>query len=110
MKKFTTAYNKQIIMHKAHEMYRDGRFGSWSMCLRIAWSNARIIKGTLDRVGKEARTYGQWLHLGFEVIHGQHNVAQCVIESPRYKNKTTEVLSFFTKLQVCPLGVQAPKA
>jgi len=97
-------------MKSAHRLYKSGRIGNWSICLKKAWFNARAIKRTLEYIGEEARTYGEWLALGYEVIHGQHNVAQCLINSVRYKNQNTEVLSFFTRSQVCLIGTQPPKA
>lgn len=109
--KFTVSYNKAIIMKSAHDFYKSGRFGKdWSVCLRKAWANARAIKFTLEGIGEEARTYGGWLALGYEVIHGEHNVGQCIINSIRYMSKTTETLSYFTRSQVCVIGTQPPKA
>lgn len=109
MKIFKTAYNKQTIMYTAHKFYRDGRFGSWTNCLRMAWLRARIIKSALDGIGREAKTYSGWKEAGFEVIHGQRTVKQCVVPSVRYKNQDNEILSFFVKRQVCVLGTQLPK-
>ena len=104
--KITISYTKAVIMTQAHKFYADGRMGDWSACLRKAWENAKTIKTTLEGVGEEAKTYSGWVKAGFEVVHGQHTVVQCVINSIRYASKTTEILSFFTKSQVCVLGTQ----
>lgn len=108
--KFTVSYDKALIMRNAHKLYRSGRHGDWANCIVKAWADAKTIKATVEAIGEEARTYGGWLALGYEVIHGQHNVGQCIVNSIRWINKTTEILSFFTRSQVCPIGTQAPKS
>ena len=107
--KYTVRYNKAEIMRNAHKFYRDGRMGTFSDCLKKAWENAKSIKATLEGIGREARTYGGWLALGYEVIHGEKSVAQCLVNSVRYAKKTLETLSFFTWEQVCEKGMQADK-
>ena len=108
--KITIAYNKKTIMVQAHKFYADGRMGDWSACLKKAWANAKTIKTTIETIGEEARTYGQWLAIGYEVIHGEHSVRQCLVNSVRYTKKTLETLSFFTWGQVVPVGTQADKS
>lgn len=107
--KINIMYNKQNIMYMAHKFYVDGRLGDWAECLRKAWENAKAVKYTLESLKSEARTYAGWIKVGKEVIHGQKTAIQCVVNSVRYANQTTETLSFFTEDQVCDLGTQPPK-
>lgn len=107
--KITVSYNKRTIMTQAHKFFRDGRMGTFADCLKKAWENAKTIKTTVESVGMEARTYAGWLALGYEVIHGEKSVAQCVVNSIRYASKTLETLSFFSVAQICEKGMQAPK-
>lgn len=109
MTKYIVKYNKADIMRNAHKFYRDGRMGTFADCLRKAWANAKTIKKTVEAVGMEARTYAGWLALGYEVIHGEKTVAQCVVNSVRYAKKTVETLSFFSVAQICEKGMQADK-
>lgn len=108
--KIIIAYNKKTIMVQAHKFYADGRMGDWSACLKKAWANAKTVKATVENIGEEAHTYGQWLAIGYEVIHGEHTVGQCLVNSIRYAKKTLETLSFFTWGQVVPVGTQADKS
>jgi hypothetical protein len=108
--KIVVKYNKKTIMTQAHKFFADGRMGTWSVCLKKAWANAKAVKTTIETIGEEAKTYGQWLASGYEVIHGEHNVGQCIVNSVRYAKKTIETLSFFTWGQVVPVGTQADKA
>lgn len=107
--KYTVKFDKAQIMRTAHKFYRDGRMGTFADCLRKAWANAKTVKSTVEAVGMEARTYGGWLALGYEVIHGEKSVAQCVVNSIRYASKTLETLSFFSVAQICEKGMQADK-
>lgn len=110
MKKFTVSYNKKNIMNSAHKFFKSGRMGDWSECLKKAWHNAKVIKEALESLNEEAHTWFGWTQIGKEVLHGQKTAIQVVINSIRYASKTTEVLSFFTKSQVCDLGTQPDKA
>lgn len=106
---YVMPYDKKKIMTYAHRFYLDGRMGDWSECLKRAWENARIIKASVEQIGEEAKTYGEWLALGYEIIHHQKNVGQCTVNSIRWDSKTTEILSFFTRKQICLKGSQPPK-
>ena len=110
MTKYIAKYNKAEIMRNAHKFYRDGRMGTFAECLKKAWQNAKTVKATVDKIGMEARTYAGWLALGYEVIHGEKSVAQCIVNSVRYASKTIETLSFFSVAQICEKGMQADKA
>lgn len=110
MTKFTAKYDKAQIMRNAHKFYRDGRMGDFATCLRKAWARAKAVKATIEReVKEEAHTYGEFLAMGYEVIHGEHAVAKVIVDSVRYVKQVTETLAFFTWAQVCPVGMQADK-
>lgn len=108
--KYTVNYDKAQIMRNAHKFYRDGRMGDFATCLRKAWARAKATKATIEEVGEEAHTYGEFLAMGYEVIHGEHAVAKVIVDSVRYVRQLTETIAYFTWAQVCPVGMQADRA
>ena len=102
-------FNKKSIMTEAHELYRDGRFGTWVECLKKAWFNAKAVKATVEALEEEAHTWFGWTLLGYEVRHGETAVAKAEVFKP-LKTKTTTNKAFFTRAQVVELGTQPPKA
>lgn len=96
-------YNLSNIMKKAWTLFK-ANFGSFAVCLRQAWIDAKAFAKALkdSLVDEEVHTWYGWKELGFEVIHESVNVFQVVVSDARTKNGT-RTLSYFTKSQVKPI-------
>ena len=100
-------YNKAEIMKKAHVLYRDGRYGTFTNALKIAWRDAKAVADIRAEYGDVKTWYG-WTLVGREVWHGEKAVAQTTVAEAKNK-KGTQVLSFFTYEQTCEIGEQPYK-
>ena len=100
-------FNKSQIMKNAWAIYKKV-FNSYSFaeCLKIAWSNARLIIETIyKKISEKVHTWYGWKMLGKEVIHESKCLGQVTIIDPT-TNKGTRVLSYFGESQVCLIGEQ----
>lgn len=69
-----------------------------SEALKKAWSKAKLVAATLEKIGEEAHTWYGWKMLGFEVIHNEKTIAQVTV--PATTKTGTTVLSYFVRSQV----------
>lgn len=101
-------FNKSQIMKNAWTMFKkvkDLGF-SFAECLKIAWSNARVIISEIYNKAKETvHTWYGWKMLGMEVIHESKCILQATIIDPSI-NKGIRKLSYFGESQVCLIGEQ----
>jgi len=100
-------YDKKLIMKKAHEAYRSGRYGTFANCLHLAWVDAKAVAEIRDTYG-EVRTWYGWTLVGREVRHDETHVAQIDLLAPK-KARGYFATSFFTYEQTVELGTQPKK-
>ncbi len=96
-------YNLKSIMKNAWNFVK--KFGyTMSRALKASWANAKAFANAIKEnlIDEEVHTHFGWTQLGYQVVHGSHNVFQITVIDPR-TNKGTRVQSFFTKSQVAPI-------
>ena len=96
-------YNLSNIMKKAWTLFK-AEFGTFAMCLRQAWIDAKAFVKALRAalVDEEVHTWYGWKERGFEVIHESKAVFQVIVSDTRTKTGT-RTLSYFAKSQVQPI-------
>lgn len=93
-------YNLRNIMRAAWRFYRAGTV-SFSLALRMAWSNEKARHAAQEAVGiaEETHTWAGWKQLGYEVRHESKALYQTIIADPDTKSDTRKT-SYFGRSQV----------
>ena len=97
-------YNLSQIMRAAWGVFRKG-VASFSVALRMAWSNAKARNAAKAAAGisEETHTWAGWKRLGYEVLHESKALYQAVISDPATKSGTRRT-SYFGLSQVQPIS------
>lgn len=79
-------YNLHNIFKEAWKIYRKG-VASFSLALRLAWSNAKLNQIVREHEGitEETHSWAGWKALGYEVRHGATALYSVMIADPATK-------------------------
>lgn len=96
-------YNLSHLMHEAWKLYRKG-VASFSLALRLAWSNAKLNRIVKERaaVNEETHSWAGWKSLGYEVRHNSTALYSVMVADPATKTGYRRK-PYFGKSQVQPI-------
>ncbi len=97
-------YNLSGIMSAAWRIFRKG-IPSFSVALRMAWSNAKAHNTAKSEAGitEETHTWAGWRDMGYEVVHESKALYRAIIRDPSTKSGT-RVTCYFGASQVQPIA------
>lgn len=96
-------YNLRSIMIAAWRIFRKG-VESFSVALRMAWSNAKAVRDAKEgaEITEQTHTWAGWRALGYEVMHGSKALFKTVILDPTTQSGE-RIVCYFGESQVLPI-------